>query len=127
MGGGMQFLSLKCLAVVTGLELGTAGNLCIAINNAAVDDQSGALQEIVVTARRRNEDLEKVGLNVAALSTSALTEQHITNEQELQTAVPGLLTVASTSTNQLALAMSTMSISTSTRARSITAISEARC
>src|SRR6202453_4884334 len=105
MGGGMQFLSLKCLAVVTGLELGTAGNLCIAINNAAVDDQSGALQEIVVTARRRNEDLEKVGLNVAALSTSALTEQHITNEQELQTAVPGLLTVAATSTNQLAFSI----------------------
>jgi iron complex outermembrane receptor protein len=101
----MQFLSLKCLAVVTGLELGTAGNLCIAMDNAAVDDPSGALQEIVVTARRRNEDLEKVGLNVAALSTSALTEQHITNEQELQTAVPGLLTVASTSTNQLAFSI----------------------
>jgi outer membrane receptor protein involved in Fe transport len=101
----MQFLSLKCLAVVAGLEFGTAGNLCIAIDNAAADDQSGALQEIVVTARRRDEDLEKVGLNVAALSTSALTQQHITNEQELQTAVPGLLTVASTSTNQLAFSI----------------------
>src|SRR6202789_2631756 len=73
--------------------------------HAGVDDQTGALQEIVVTARRRNEALEKVGLNVAALSTSALTEQHITNEQELQTAVPGLLTVASTSTNQLAFSI----------------------
>jgi len=101
----MQFLSLKRLAVVAGLGLGTAGNLCIAIDNAVVDDQSGALHEIVVTARRRNEDLEKVGLNVAALSTSALAEQHITNEQELQTAVPGLLTVASTSTNQLAFSI----------------------
>ena len=105
-GGGMRFLSLKRLAVMAGLAFGgMAANLCIAIDDAAVNDQSGALQEIVVTARRRNEDLEKVGLNVAALSTSALAEQHITNEQELQTAVPGLLTVASTSTNQLAFSI----------------------
>ncbi len=101
----MQFLSLKCLAVMAGLELGTAVNLCIAIDNGAVDDQSGALEEIVVTARRQNEDLEKVPLAVVALSRSALTEQHVTNEQELQTAVPGLLTVASTSTNQLAFSL----------------------
>ena len=77
----------------------------MAMESAEVDDQSGVLQEIVVTARRRNEDLEKVGLNVSAFSASALTEQHITNEQELQTAVPGLLTVASTSTNQLAFSI----------------------
>ena len=105
MDDAMQSQSLKCLAVLAGLELGTGGSLCIAIDSLAVDDQSGALQEIVVTARQRNEDLERVGLNVAALSTSPLTEQHITNEQELQTAVPGLLTVASTSTNQLAFSI----------------------
>ena len=65
----------------------------------------GALQEVVVTARRQSEDLEKVPLAVTALSTSALAEQHVTNEQELQTAEPGLLTVASTSTNQLAFSI----------------------
>ncbi len=101
----MRIMSLKCLTIVVGLELGTAGKLCIAVDSSALDDQSGALEEIVVTARRRNEDLEKVGLNIAALSMSTLTEQHITNEQELQTAVPGLLTVASTSTNQLAFSI----------------------
>jgi iron complex outermembrane receptor protein len=101
----MRFLSLKFLAVVAGLELESARNLCIALDNAAAEDQSGALQEVVVTARRRNEDLEKVGLNVTALSASALTEQHVTNEQELQSAVPGLLTVASTSTNQLSFSI----------------------
>jgi hypothetical protein len=35
-----------------------------------------------------------------ALSTSALTERHVSDERELQVAVRGLLTVASTSTNQ---------------------------
>jgi iron complex outermembrane receptor protein len=102
----MRFLSLKRLGVIAGLAFGgMAGNLCVAIDDAAVNDQSGVLQEIVVTARRRNEDLEKVGLNVAALPTSVLAEQHITDEQELQTAVPGLLTVASTSTNQFAFSI----------------------
>ena len=46
-----------------------------------------------------------VPVAVDALSTSALRERHVTNEQELQTAVPGLLTVASTSTNQLAFSI----------------------
>ncbi len=100
----MQSVARKCLAVMAGLALGMAGNLCIAIDDAD-NDQSGALQEIVVTAQRRSENLENVGLNVSALSTSVLAEQHVTDEQELQTAVPGLLTVASTSTNQLSLSI----------------------
>jgi iron complex outermembrane receptor protein len=102
----MQLQSAKCFAAVAGLALGTVGNLCTAADtDTTVGDPSGALQEIVVTARRQNEDLEKVPLAVVALSTQALIEQHVTNEQELQTAVPGLLTVASTSTNQLAFSI----------------------
>ena len=80
--------------------------MCAATDaETAPGDQSGALDEIVVTARRQSEDLEKVPVAVVALSRSALIEQHVTNEQELQTAVPGLLTVASTSTNQLAFSI----------------------
>jgi len=101
----MQSHSVKCFAVVAGLALGMGGSLCTAVADTTVSDRSGALQEIVVTARRQNEYLEKVPVAVDALSTSALTEQHITNEQELQTAVPGLLTVAATSTNQLAFSI----------------------
>jgi iron complex outermembrane receptor protein len=102
----MQSQSVKCFAVVAGLTLGTVGNLCIATDaDTTVGDYSGALQEIVVTARRLKEDLEKVPVAVVALSTRALIEQHVTNEQELQTAAPGLLTVASTSTNQLAFSI----------------------
>src|SRR3984885_3454167 len=102
----MQFRSLTCFAVTAGLALGTVGNLCTATDaETNLDDRSSALHEIVVTARRQNEDLEKVPVAVDALSTSALTEQHVTTEQELQTAVPGLMTVASTSTNQLAFSI----------------------
>jgi iron complex outermembrane recepter protein len=106
MVSGVQLRSVKCFAAVAGLALGTAGNLCTATDaDTTVADASGALLEIVVTARRENEDLEKVPVAVEALSTSALIEQHVTNEQELQTAVPGLLTVASTSTDQLAFSI----------------------
>src|SRR5580692_947630 len=97
---------LKSLAVVAGFALESIGSMCAATNaDAAPGDPSGALQEIVVTARRLSEDLEKVPVAVIALSTSALSEQHVTTEQELQTAVPGLLTVPSTSTNQLAFSI----------------------
>ena len=102
----MQSQSVKCLAVLAGLALAMLGRLCGAADaDVAADDQSGVLQEIVVSARRQNEALERVPLAVNVLSTSALTEQHITSEQELQTAVPGLLTVASTSTNQLSFSI----------------------
>jgi iron complex outermembrane recepter protein len=91
---------------MTGLVLGTVASLCIAADgDSGVGDTSGALQEVIVTARRQDEDLQKVPVAVAVLSTSALREQHVTNEQELQTAVPGLLSVASTSTNQLAFSI----------------------
>jgi iron complex outermembrane recepter protein len=102
----MQLRSAKCFAVVAGLALGTAGSLCAATDaDTTVGEQSGALQEVVVTARRQNEDLERVPVAIVVLSTSALREQHVTDEQELQIAVPGLLTVASTSTNQLAFSI----------------------
>ena len=102
----MQFQSVTCFAVVAALSLATVASLCSATDaDTTVDDQPGALREIVVTARRQNEDLEQVPLAVAATSKSDLTEQHVTNEQELQMAVPGLLTVSSTSTNQLAFSI----------------------
>ncbi|HUN77125.1 MAG TPA: TonB-dependent receptor [Steroidobacteraceae bacterium] len=102
----MQRQSAKVCAAIVGLALASAGRLCTADDSAsAVEDTSGALQEVVVTARRQNEDLEKVPVAVTALSRSALSEQNVTDEQELQTAVPGLLTVPSTSTNQLAFSI----------------------
>ena len=89
-----------------GLTLGGAGSPCSAADSdAAAGDSSGALQEVVVTARRKNEDLQKVPVAVTALSRSALAEQHVTDEQELQTAVPGLLVVGATSSNQLAFSI----------------------
>jgi iron complex outermembrane recepter protein len=106
LGCEIQLRSVKCFTILAGLALGPVGNICAATDaDTTPSDQSGALQEIVVTARRQSEDLERVPVAVVALSTSALSEQHVTNEQELQTAVPGLLAVPSTSANQLAFSI----------------------
>jgi len=102
----MQFQSIKCFVLMSVLAIGTIATPCTATDAAtATDDQYGVLQEVVVTARRQSEDLEKVPVAVDALSTSALAEQHVTTEQELQAAVPGLLVVPSSSTNQFAFSI----------------------
>ena len=53
------------------------------------------LQEVVVTASRRREDLQKSSLAVQAISSQTLTRQGITQVQGLASLVPGL-NVAST-------------------------------
>jgi iron complex outermembrane receptor protein len=100
----MRIQSIKYCAVLTGLALGRVGILCAA-TDVDTATSSGALEEVVVTARRVNEDVEKVPLAVDALSALALTEGHVTDEQELQTAVAGLLNVGSSSTNQSAFSI----------------------
>lgn len=50
-----------------------------------------ANDDIVVTARRREESLSKVPVAVIALSSDALIKQGVRSELDLQTAVPGFL------------------------------------
>src|ERR1700733_3245253 len=51
---------------------------------------SGALQEIVVTAQRRAENLQKVPLTVTAMSSDQLQNNGIVNSNELGQVTPGL-------------------------------------
>jgi len=48
------------------------------------------LQEVVVTAQRREEALSKVPVSVSAFTREALTERKIESESDLQSLVPGL-------------------------------------
>lgn len=50
----------------------------------------GALEEIVVTANKREEKIDKVGLTITAIPAQTLQEQHITSLQDVAAAVPGL-------------------------------------
>ena len=56
----------------------------------AVADSSNEVQEIVVTANKREESLNRVGVTVAALSGAALQERQIVSLQDLAASVPSL-------------------------------------
>jgi iron complex outermembrane receptor protein len=89
--------------------------LCIASPsraNEAVDtaagDSSGedsGLAEIVVTARRKDEKLEKVPVSVSAFSATDLAQQKITTEADLESSTPGLTVRQTNSSNQLGFAL----------------------
>jgi iron complex outermembrane recepter protein len=49
------------------------------------------LQEVVVTARRRDEDLSKVPISITALGPDQLADKQIHTENDLQASVPGLI------------------------------------
>jgi iron complex outermembrane recepter protein len=107
----MQFPTVKGLALMAGLILVAFGKLSFAEDeNPTAADQSGALQEIIVTARRQNENLERTPVAVDFLSNTTLSEQHVTSEQDLQTAVPGLLGMNASSSAQLSFALRGQSI-----------------
>lgn len=50
----------------------------------------GTIEEIVVTANKRQENLNKVGLTITALSGDAIADRRITSLEDVAAAVPGL-------------------------------------
>jgi iron complex outermembrane receptor protein len=54
-------------------------------------DSSDTLSEVVVTARRRSENLENVPVSVTALNAAQLMAQGVASQSDLQSAVPGLV------------------------------------
>ena len=58
---------------------------------AADAGQPAELQEVVVTARRRDEDISKVPISITALSPDELAEKQVHTENDLQASVPGLI------------------------------------
>jgi iron complex outermembrane recepter protein len=73
-----------------------------AANAGSEGDQLG---EIVVTAQRRSESLERTPVAVSVLSAESLTQRAIVTESDLQAAEPGLTVRASQNSNQLNYAL----------------------
>lgn len=57
---------------------------------------SAAIEEVIVTANKRAQSINDVGLSISALSADKLTEQKLTSLEEISSAVPGLVYSAST-------------------------------
>lgn len=56
----------------------------------AAADSSGAGGEIIVTANKREQSINKVGLAITALSADALKGQHVVSLSDLANTIPGL-------------------------------------
>ncbi|MET0656949.1 MAG: TonB-dependent receptor, partial [Steroidobacteraceae bacterium] len=68
-----------------------AGVLALPIQAAeTAEDSKGGLEEIVVTAQRREERLQDVPIAVVALSSDALQAKGVSSTEALAAAVPGL-------------------------------------
>ena len=59
------------------------------------------MEEIIVTAQRRSESLERTPVAISAISADSLARQAIVTESDLQNSVPGLSVKASQGSNQL--------------------------
>jgi iron complex outermembrane receptor protein len=57
---------------------------------AAAESASDGLEEITVTAERRENSLSKVPISISAFDSEQLAERSITTETDLQASVPGL-------------------------------------
>ena len=94
-GGHMRQHAFEALIVLglasvwTAQALGqpAAGSPTVA-QPASSDD---ILAEVVVTARRRSENIEDVPISIAVLSANQLQAQSVFSEVDLESAVPGLL------------------------------------
>jgi iron complex outermembrane receptor protein len=96
-------LSLSAVAIAAAASSDTAETetAAQATNSAA----QGEVPEIIVTAQRRSESLERTPVAVSVLSADALVQQAIVTESDLQSAAPGLTVRASQNSNQLNYAL----------------------
>ena len=83
-------------SVYPGLPCVLAAALLAAPSPALAQQQTGAsassgdLEEIVVTSRKRTEDIQKVPESISVISGSALTQNHILDFQDIARTVPGM-------------------------------------
>ena len=76
---------LALLAVIV-----SAGQVAQADEASATDSSASALQEVVVTAQKREEKLHDVPMGVTAITTDELQRQQLVSLDDLQSKVPGL-------------------------------------
>src|SRR5258707_5487622 len=66
-----------------------ATSFAVPAASASASD-AGGLEEIVVTAQRREESAQNVGIAISVLSGQSLADKSITNVVDLQNAIPSL-------------------------------------
>ena len=78
-------------AVISGLLISIgAGPVAHADEASATGATAGTLQEVVVTAQKREEKLHDVPMGITAVTTEELQKQQLVSLEDLQSKVPGL-------------------------------------
>jgi iron complex outermembrane recepter protein len=107
----LTLVSLVALGIATALAL-PSGVRAGPENSTVTADDAGstaatappnnnALEEITVTARRKEESLQSVPVSITALSAETLREQSISTTEELQQATPGVYLAGSGGTENV--------------------------
>ena len=78
-----------CAGAIGQAAAATAPADAAASTDASADTSGGMLEEIVVTAQRRAENLQSVPITVNAVSGERLSAEGVPDLQSLQIAVPG--------------------------------------
>jgi iron complex outermembrane receptor protein len=84
-------MSLRGFATALGaaaISIQAAGFAAPAVS--ASENDAGGLEEVVVTAQRREESAQNVGIAISVLSGESLADKSITNVVDLQNAIPSL-------------------------------------
>src|ERR1700733_8907268 len=82
-----------------GMLFSTALSCCLPFANVGAadvpvtspEDASEGLQEIVVTAERREENLSRVPISITAMSQKTIDDLHLESFSDLESVVPGLV------------------------------------
>src|ERR1700722_19129976 len=91
--GGSSYALVVAAALLVGHQVSRAAGVDSPAPDQAASTHapdSAELQEVVVTARRRDENLERVPVAVAVLNGAQLITEGVKTQTDLQTAVPGL-------------------------------------
>ena len=89
----------RSIALATGIAMAISTGAAWAQDQKPAGGQSSGLEEVVVTAERREENLQKVPVTVTAVSEQQLAASGVTNVQQLSALVPSLSVVDPTGYN----------------------------
>ncbi len=96
-GGSLLGVGIALAAPSFAADTRSAADTATAGSSESAD---AGMQEIVVTARRREESLERVPISITAFGSQQLEDRQIHTEADLQAATPGLTIRQTSSQNQ---------------------------
>ncbi|PHY00354.1 MAG: TonB-dependent receptor [Rhodospirillaceae bacterium] len=82
--------SMKLMSSVAAITLAASTTAAFAQNQQNAQIQSGGLEEIIVTAQRRSEDLQRVPIAISAFSSVELERRQVTKTLDLVNFVPNM-------------------------------------